>query len=172
VVPPTARAAENFASLTADVFLRSNAYWTDAELADFTSWARTPKNQKAAQKIFLDVAFTLARLHGHSRTATGSYSVERQRNEMIALAVLSDQMGMSDKARSNALDLYSREAAVQTIAARNTEDGQVADVQHQFMPAPVVRGEDGSVKWDPAAGEEGIERWKEELMEGGGKDAP
>jgi phosphomannomutase len=164
-VPSTARSAGNFASLTAEVFLRANAYWTDAELADFTSWARTPKNQKAAQKIFLDVAFTLARLHGHSRTATGSYSVERQRNEMIALAVLSDQMGMSDEVRSNALDLYSREAAVQTIAARNNKDGVVADVRHQFMPAPVVRGEDGSVKWDPAAGEEGIKRWKKELME-------
>lgn len=163
VAPPTARTAGNFDSLTADVFLRANAYWTDDELADFTKWARTSKNQATAQKIFLDVAFTLARLHGHNRTATGAYSVERQRNEMIALAVLADQMGMSDESRSNALDLYSREAAVQTIAARNNEDGRVADVKHQFMLAPVVRGEDGTVGWDPAAGQEGIDRWKKEL---------
>ncbi len=163
VVPPTAREAEKFDSLTADVFLRANAYWTDRELAQFTQWATIPKNQATAQKIFLDVAFTLARLHGHNRTATGAYSVERQRNEMIALAVLADQMGMSDESRSNALDLYSREAAVQTIAARNNEDGRVADVKHQFMLAPVVRGEDGTVGWDPAAGQEGIDRWKKEL---------
>ncbi len=165
VVPLTARSADNFDSLTADVFLRANAYWTDGELAEFTKWARTSKNQPTAQKLFLDVALTLARLHGHNRTSTGKYSAKRQRNEMIALAVLADQMGMSDESRSQALGLYSREAAVQTIAARNNENGRVADVQHQFMLAPVVRGEDGSVSWDPAAGEEGINRWKKELRE-------
>ncbi|MBK8870535.1 MAG: mannose-6-phosphate isomerase, class I [Elusimicrobia bacterium] len=165
VAPPAARAAKKFDTLTADVFLRANAYWTDGELGEFTQWARTPKNKPTAQKLFLDVAFTLARLHGHNRTSTGNYSAERQRNEMIALAVLADQMGMSDESRSHALGLYSREAAVQTIAARNNENGRVDDVQHQFMLAPVVRGEDGNVGWDPAAGEDGINRWKKELRE-------